>query len=251
VALKFGRKPPYPRHVRPRVIFDAHADLAALTASVPKSVDRAFDVPSWPMYLNDQLSDCAEAGAGHAVQALTAWAGAPVTPADADVQALYEQTAGYVPGDPSTDGGTNLQDLLTWWSRNEWCGVQLEGFAELASWHAASLRACAYYFGTVYVGVSFPASGIAQFNAGEPWVPVPGDRIVGGHCIVLEQVTQGLDMLDWISWGRKQRSNRAWWSACAEEAWVPLTAQALAKPPPGVDTAGMMAEYRSLTGGQA
>lgn len=247
MALKYGRLPPHPRTTHPRVVLDAHTDWDTLLASVPAKVDRAGKVPSWPMYLNDQLGDCAEAGAGHAVQAITAQAGSLVTPMDAEIEYLYEQAAGYNPADPATDAGTNLQDLLTWWSKNQWCGVQLEAFAELRRWDARSMRACLWYFGTVYVGVNFPKGGMAQFEAGQPWHVIPGDVNDGGHCIVLEDVEPGNDTYTWITWGAKQRSNRAWWWTYAEEAWVIVTPQALAAPPPGVDTAGIMSAFKSLT----
>lgn len=227
-------------------MLDLHADLDAMAASVPAVVDWARNVPSYPMYLNDQLGDCAEAGAGHAVQSITAATGSLVTPTDSDIQFLYETVAGYVPGNPATDNGTNLQDLLSWWSQNDWCGTQIAGYAELRNWTAANLRACLYYFKTVYVGVSFPASGMTQFQSGQPWVPVPGDAIEGGHCIVLEEVTQGMDQLNWITWGAKQKSSRAWWRTYAEEAWVIVTPEVLADPPPGLNAASLMDEFRSL-----
>lgn len=247
MALRYGRKPPHPRATHPRVVLDAHADWEALAADIPKDVDRTKGL-TWPMYLNDQLGDCAEAGAGHAAQAITAWTGSPVLPSDRDVLTLYETVAGYVPNDPSTDNGTNLQDLLTWWSKNSWGGIEVSAFAELRNWNAAAMRACLYYFGTVYVGVNFPAGGIAQFQNGEPWTPVPGDHIDGGHCIVLEQMTSGKDELNWITWGAKQKSTLRWWWTYAEEAWVILTPQVLADPPPGLDAAAVQQEFQELTG---
>lgn len=245
MTLRYGRKPQHPRWVRQRVVLDLHTDWAQLTASVPAAVDRTTGVKSWPMYMNDRLGDCGEAGAGHAVQAVAAMAGTTLTPADSDIEYLYEKTGGYVPGDPSTDGGTNLQDLLTWWSANDWGGLRVSAFAQVRSQDPAALRACLYYFGTVYAGVSFPAGGMRQFQAGQPWTPVPGDSIDGGHCIVLEAATA--DELTWITWGAKQKSDLAWWAAYAEEAWVIMTPQSLASPPPGINVAGVQAMFRSLT----
>lgn len=248
MAGKLGRRAPHPASTHPRLTLDAHTDWDAMIASVPRVVNRAT-VPSWPMYLNDQIGDCAEAGAGHAAQAITAWLGTPVTPTDADVESLYSTVAGYVPGDPSTDNGTNLQDLLTWWRQNTWGGLEVSAFAQVKRWDAAALRACLYYYGTVYVGVNFPNGGMAQFDNDQPWTVVPGDTIDGGHCVVLQEVTMGMDELYWVSWGRLQRSSLAWWWKYAEEAWVVLTSQVLANPPPGLDAASLQAEFAALTGG--
>jgi hypothetical protein len=245
MTLHYGRLPPHPRWTHPRTVLDLHADMAAMAAGVPAVVDWTANVPSYPMYLNDQLGDCAEAGLGHALQSVTAATGTLITPTDADIQALYE-TQGYVPGDPSTDNGTNLQDLLTEVQKNPWCGMEIVAFAELRNWSASNLRTCLYYFKTVYVGVSFPASGMTQFQGGQPWVPVPGDPIEGGHCIVLEEVTTGMDQLNWITWGAKQKSNRAWWRTYAEEAWVIVTPEVLASPPPGLNAVSLMDEFHAL-----
>lgn len=246
MSLRLGALPAHPRWTHPRAVLDLHADLGVMAASLPGVIDWTANVPSYPMYLNDELGDCGEAGLGHAVQSVTAATGTIITPTDADILALYE-TQGYVPGNPATDQGTNLQNLLTWYSANGWCGTKPAGFAELRNWSIDSMRACLYYFKTVYVGVSFPASAMTQFQSGQPWVPVAGDQIEGGHCIVLEEVTEGMDQLTWITWGAKQRSNRAWWRAYASEAWVIVTPQVLADPPPGLDAASLMGEFHSLS----
>lgn len=249
-AGKYGRQPPHPMATHPRVILDAHTNWDDAIASVPAKVDDAADVGTWPMYLNDQLSDCGEAGWGHSTQAITTAAGQAITPTNADVESLYG-TQGYVPGQPSTDRGTVLQDLLmNVLAKQPWppgTGFQIKAVAQLRNINAAALRACLYYFRTVYVGGVITANDEDDFNAGQPWTLHPGAQAAGSHCFVLEKVAPGLDSLTWITWGARQRSSIAWWFGAYEEAWVPVTQQAIDNPPPGVDTAGVMAEYASLT----
>lgn len=252
MTLKLGKKPPHPRHTHPRVTLDSHADWDRLIPAVPpKLVDRTGKL-DYPMYGNDRYGDCAEAGAAHMVQSITSWARNLITPSDDDVLSLYTNVTGFDPANPATDNGTNLQDLLGWWSRNGWpggSGMQLKAFAELRRWDEAAMRACLYYFGTVYVGVQFPNGAMTQFQNGEPWSVIPGDTIDGGHCIVLEATRPGKDEYTWISWGKRQKSNRAWWWKYAEEAWVPVTEQALDNAPKGLDAKGLMSEFKALTGG--
>jgi hypothetical protein len=250
--LKYGRKPPHsrtdPRHMR--VTFDAHVDWDKLMGNVPAKVELTADL-DFPMYGNDKYGDCGEAGAGHALQCVSQRAGNLITPSDSDVLSLYHNVSGFDPGPPvANDNGTNLQDLLGWWSRNPWPGdgfVEVAAFAELRRWDVNALRACLYNFGTVYVGVNFPVGAMQQFQDGQPWTPIPGDQIDGGHCIVLEGVIPGNDMLEWITWGKRQRSNRAWWWTYAEEAWVVLTNEVLEHPPAGLNAASLQAEFTALT----
>ena len=41
----------------------------------------------------------------------------------------------------------------------------------------------AYVFGTLGLGITFPDSAMAQFNAGQPWTVVPGSTVEGGHYV--------------------------------------------------------------------
>jgi hypothetical protein len=225
-------------------MLDSHVDKSVFTTPVPRVVNRAAGIAEWPMYMNDQCGDCAEAAAGHAVQVET---GDQIVPADADILALAE-TQGLNPADPAAFGGTVLQDLLTWWAANPWCQTKLSMFAELKAFSSDYLRACLYYFGVVYVGVNMTQGCMAQFSRGEPWSVIPGDQSEGGHCVLLVSVSEGLDELTWVTWGRTQRSDQAWWRKYATEAWVPVFPHALANPPPGVNAAQLQAAYQELTG---
>ena len=246
MSLRLGALPAHPRWTHPRAVLDLHADLGVMAASLPGVIDWTANVPSYPMYLNDELGDCAEAGLGHAVQSVTAATGTIITPTDADILALYE-TQGYVPGNPATDQGTNLQNLLTLVLQptagaapsppaSRSCGLVHRQHAGLPVLLQDGLR-----------GGQLPRLGHDPVPVRQPWVPVAGDQIEGGHCIVLEEVTEGMDQLTWITWGAKQRSNRAWWRAYASEAWVIVTPQVLADPPPGLNAASLMGEFHSLS----
>jgi hypothetical protein len=94
--------------------------LAARSGSLPappSSCDWTHVVGSWPMYLNDTIDDCTAAAVGHLVNALSANANprAPIVMRAAQVLRLYEQTSGYVPGNPATDDGTTCLKVLRHW----------------------------------------------------------------------------------------------------------------------------------------
>src|SRR5690348_342480 len=117
-AGKYGRLHPDP--ARPRLTLEKYLDpRSALSRSglppVPRSqdVDRASQVQDWPMYLNDQLGDCTIAAMGHMYGAWTQYAsGREALFSDDQIQSVYSRVGGYVPGDPSTDNGCVMQDVL-------------------------------------------------------------------------------------------------------------------------------------------
>jgi len=220
-AGKLGRLAPHPKSTHPRVSLEDHFDLSKIV--VPPVVDRASKVSSWPMYLNDQLGDCTAAGVGHAEQALSAYGGTEVDLTDNTILKLYEATGGYVPGDPSTDNGAVMQDVLDYWQKNGVAGHKIDAYAELEDfYHTANLRKALYLFGTVYLGINFPSSAMDQFNNGLPWRYEAGSPIEGGHCIVLQKMNQTgtPDILDIVTWGELHPMNIQFSQHYVEEAWV-------------------------------
>lgn len=83
---------------------------------VPAAVHRSHMEFPWGMLLNDQIGDCGEAMSIHGVEAFHLDAQTPVPPfGDPEAEREYEDVGGYVPGDPSTDQGTDNQTLVDYW----------------------------------------------------------------------------------------------------------------------------------------
>lgn len=250
--LKLGRLAPHPKATHPRVSLEDHLNFDKIT--VPSVVDRATKVPSWPMYLNDQLGDCTAAGVGHAIQALTAYGSTEFSVTDKDVLGLYEATGGYVPGDPSTDNGANMQDVLTYWQANGVAGHGIQAFAELDDfYHVANMRKALYLFGTVYLGINFPASAMDQFNANAAWTYQAGSPIEGGHCIVLQEMRASgtPNILDIVTWGQLHPMNISFMHHYVEEAWVVIDQDWMTANGTDVDGFNMqslMDDFSDLTG---
>lgn len=93
------------------------ADYVASSAEPPPAVHRSNVGFNWGVLMNDQLGDCGPAMAIHADEAFHLDAGTPVPPyADIDAVTFYEEEAGYVPGNPATDGGSNNNTLAQRWT---------------------------------------------------------------------------------------------------------------------------------------
>lgn len=83
---------------------------------VPAAVHRSHLEFPWGALLNDSIGDCGEAMAIHGIEAFHLDAGTAVPPfGDPQAEKAYEDVGGYVPGDPSTDKGTDNQTLVDYW----------------------------------------------------------------------------------------------------------------------------------------
>ncbi len=220
-AGMLGALPPHPESTHPRVKLSDHLSAAALPPT-PAVVDYASKVRTWPMYLNDQLRDCTCAGIGHSVQAWTAYAKGLVTLPNSAILDLYERM-GYVPGDPSTDQGAVEQDVLAEVHKNGIGGHKILAYAQVNHTNPEEMKTALNLFGSLYLGAQMPQSAMDQTNAGQPWSPVPGSPIEGGHCFVAQRWDNSAAPIEVVTWGQLQRVTDAWWEANGMEAWAVIT----------------------------
>ena len=220
-AGKLGALPPHPEHTHPRVKLASHLDMATLPPT-PAVVDYASRVRSWPMYLNDRIGDCTCAGIAHSIQAWTAYGKRLVTLPNSAVLALYE-AMGYVPGDPSTDNGAVEQDVLAYVQKHGIGRHKILAYAQVDHTNPDEMKTALNLFGSVYLGAQMPQSAMDQTNAGEPWTPVPGSPIEGGHCFVAQRWDTAAVPMTVVTWGQLQRVSLDWWADNGLEAWVIIT----------------------------
>lgn len=222
VTLKLGRKEPYPEAVKPRLYLGTY--LTAVPA--PASADFYSAVPVWGVMLNDQVGDCTCAAVGHMIESVSTYGqGQEVTVRDADVLTAYEAVGGYVPGNPSTDQGANIQDVLGYWRRTGVAGSQCLGFAQVDVAKQDEVRQACYIFGSLHLGLGLPKSAMDEFDAAYQagtmcvWDVVPNDGgILGGHAI--EMV--GYDAVGpyAVTWGVVVHMTWAFFAAYVDEAWA-------------------------------
>lgn len=113
VRLKSEPKPVEPKLALANYI---ERDSPSGALAVPAAVHRSNLRFPYGMLANDQLGDCGEAMAIHAIEAFHLDGGTPVPPfGDPQAIELYSEAAGYVPGHPETDTGTDNQVLVDKW----------------------------------------------------------------------------------------------------------------------------------------
>ncbi len=219
--MKLGRKP---RGHDTRI--PKYADLIKDKAlpTIPTELDYDAGMPAnLGMMLNDTLGDCCEAGAGHAQQVWTfCAANNMVTPSDADVELLYEKTAGYVPGNPSTDNGTDEQTLLNYWLNNPFANNQLSAYVELNPSDFENVKRAIWEAGVVYIGMNVPQYIMDSYTAaGSVWDVHPelNNNSAGGHCVIMVEYKVD-NTLGFISWGGMYTMTKAFWDANVDECYA-------------------------------
>ena len=219
--MKLGRKP---ARYDPRTLRLAKYLTPALPPPPPaRAWSQAVAMPCG-MMANDRLGDCTCAAVGHAVQVMTANTGTEQTIADADILTAYEAAGGYKPGDPSTDNGACLLDVLNLWRGAGVGGHKILAFVQVNPQNLLHVQTAIEYFGGLYVALELPQS--AQ-NQGVWDVPLDGlsgsgaPGSWGGHAVwVPDYDAAGFGV---ITWGELQRMTSAFQTAYNDEAYAVVT----------------------------
>jgi len=109
----------------------------ALGVDIPPVVDFENQVGPGllPMLDNDLLGDCVPAGMYHSDQIWRGWQGAAAyVPTNDDAVSVYSSVAGYVPGVPSSDQGTDCPTAFNWWLSNQMPGSG----TQLSAWFSVN-----------------------------------------------------------------------------------------------------------------
>lgn len=273
---QLGRKPPYSPEEKPRLVLEDYLDMSALPTA-PNVIDYSTRIgkDSWGMMMNGPdpqapaqirntgIGDCTFAEAGHDTMAQTLYGtGTMVTLPDSSLLKGYETVGGYVLGDPSTDNGCVIQDVLNYRRKTGLADSagnmhKISAFAQVSSvvgrntdWNV--LKQALYLFGSVDIGVNFPDSAMDQFNNGEPWSVVNGSPIDGGHCVTVQRWDQTVPngYVKVVTWGQEQAVRTSWWTEYVEEAWVIITPDwlnSMGESPTGLNMAQLQADLTALT----
>lgn len=247
ITFRPGLKPARPGQPRLRL-----ADYVATTPlpTPPPAADWISNVPEWPMYGNDTVGDCGPAGLGHVVESVTTYAqGHTVEVTEQDVIDFYSEVSGYRPGDPSTDVGVVLQDMLGYALKHTFAGHEIVAFAAVDVSNPTEVQIGIDLFDAVITGITLPKSAEDEFNQGLPWDYEKGSRILGGHCVPVLRYDQ--TGIDGVTWAAVQRMTKAFWRRYVAEGWIVITrewADTKGQTPTGLDLHALGADFQALTG---
>lgn len=256
--MKLGCKP---KRVDPRTFKLSTYLKAEALPTPPESFDWTKPVPQYSMLLNDRIGNCVVAGGMHLVQTWAANAGLPpVTPTDAEAQAVYTAVGGYDPSQTRPDGSNptdNGLDMLTflnhWRNTGITVGGQLHkilGFTEVNLKNPAEVKAAGWLFGGLFSAFDMPASaqGQSAWAVGKHFPKggtAPGSW--GGHCAPL--ASQGTELFKAITWGEVMPVLPPFVADYCSEAYAIISPEmfnALGKSISGFELATMQADQAAL-----
>lgn len=217
------------------------------------------------LMLNDKYGDCAIAGPGHQVEYWTAQIGKETVISDSDILVAYSAVSGFKVGDPNTDHGCVLTDVLDFWQTKGIGTHIIGGWATLTPpptlathttvWHKifhgnptvgdttwiSDLKNALYYFEGSVIGLQLPAK-LQSYTDADTWDFVPDNTQAsqpgtwGGHCVILVPSYDGFGC-NLISWGKVYKVSWNFLAAYMDEAHVAISKDILSgdKSPEGFD----------------
>jgi hypothetical protein len=225
--VKLGKTPARPDAVS----FKLTQFLTALP-KVPKRFGHEVAVKDWGMLGNDQYGDCVWAGAAHESMLLNAEVAKDVEFTDKSVLGDYSKVTGFNPKEPNSDQGTDMKTAASYRRKT---GVadgagkrhKIAAYLGIKAGDVGYAKAAAYLFGAAGVGIQFPDSAMDQFNNGEPWTPVKGASIEGGHYVPLV----GFDgkYLLVVTWGQVQKMSVDFYKEYCDEALAYVSEEFISK----------------------
>jgi hypothetical protein len=207
---------------------------------------------------NDALGDCVIAGGYHVVGVETANAGDPFHATSAQIIHDYSAIGHYVPGNPATDNGCNLQDALNFWTAHGFAnGTKLTAWLAVDPSNQAECMAALWLFENLYFGFELPDAWISPFPSadGFTWDVAGAPDGDNGHCVPGAAYTpSGVEIITWglkglLTWAALRKYGS---SGAGGEAYVMLTPDQIAKgqskAPNGFAWADLLGDWNALGG---
>jgi hypothetical protein len=219
-------------------------------------------VRNYPMFSNNTLGDCVEAAMAHMEQRWTAYAGKPWTPTDAQVVSEYSKLTGYIPGDPSTDQGTNMLQALRGWRKNGFAGHKIFAFLRIDPTKPLNVMQSVALFGGCITGLNLPLAAQTPVTGanGLPCWALPASVTSaqgapggwGGHCVDLGGYgvdAKGNKGTEIITWGQVYDMTWDFIAEYSDEMYAIVTEDWIekdGKSPSGFDVKTLLADLRAI-----
>lgn len=254
---KLGKKPHTPDGRD--LMLAAYIDKAVLPTP-PETFTSAEVVQDgeWGMLLNDQLGDCVPAGISHAQLVLGRLGEHHPEFGEHSVLAAYEEWGGYVPGDPSTDEGTDMRVAAKQWQRkgildNHSQYHRSGAYLWLEPGNLEELFLASFIFKNGIIGYQLPRSAMEEFDAAEAerrrpiWDYDASSPIEGGHCV--PGFGRVAELFDSVSWGSRVGVSGAFIENYMDSGFTVVSSSMLGadgETPEGLDHEKLIADLKQL-----
>jgi hypothetical protein len=214
--------------------------------------DQAVPKGQFGMLGNDQVGDCVFAAAAHQVMVHSAAAtGTPIPFTDEGVISDYSAVTGYVPGDPSTDQGTDLRTSLAYRHKTGIIDAtgkrhKIGAYLRLDPTDTRGLATAGYLFGSVIVALEVTELAYTEYDHGTMWTWSKTAQGDGLHCVPLIAHREHLEI---ITWGKVQTMSAGYWQHYYSDAWVVVSPEFLngeGQTPEGFNLAQLNADLSQL-----
>jgi hypothetical protein len=208
---------------------------------------------------NVRVGDCTCAGIFHCDDTWSINAGTATTFAnEADAIGLYSTLFGYVPGDPSTDKGGDLQTVLAYAQKH---GIYADGRGKTAGYIAVDAhdvevcRFAIWVFGCLYGGYELPDAWVNPPPSGNGflWRRAGAPDPSNGHCTMYPGYNENEFVVDtWGMIGGEEVDAFVYYhtSENGGELYVPLSSdwisRATQKAPSGFDWTQLQADLDAI-----
>lgn len=219
-------------------------------------------VRNWGFMLNDALGDCTVACAGHEMLQWSTYAGHPFRPTDAQILQAYSAVSGYTPGDPNSDVGAVVLNVLKYWRKIGIAGHKILAFVSVDPKNHTEVKQAIQLFGNVYLGIGLPITAqrpTTGVNGLPVWsMPkhgVSGDGAPwswGGHACPAAGFgsdAKGNTGLEVITWGQVYDMTWGFFDTYVDEAYCILSLDwidGFGTAPSGFDLATLQADLAAL-----
>ena len=145
----------------------------------------------WGIDGNDVAGDCTAADCSHGLMLRTANASTIVIPTTAQTLSLYSDITGYDPsqsdvqGNNPTDRGADELTVMNYMQKVGLLGHKIDAHANLNPTNLTNIQWTIQIYGACRLGILCTDSMIDQFQNGQPWEPVKGAQVEGGHDVPL------------------------------------------------------------------
>lgn len=177
---------------------------------------------AWGVLGNDTFSNCVFAGGAHETMVWGHEAKQSVSFTTDGVLSDYTAVTGFDRSNPASDQGTDMSEAAAY--RRKTGLIDSKGVRHKVDFYTAlrandydQLRMAVFLTGAAGIGIRFPASASAQFDAQTPWDPVKGSRIDGGHYLPCVGWNSRGELLV-VTWGRLQAMRRTFYEEYCDEA---------------------------------
>lgn len=250
--LKLGRTPSAPHDLDRRLRLK-HFLKAGYVGTVPDVVSYLPAVTNLPIDSNDSLGDCTAAAAAHLTTAITQFGqGTPVVPSNDDVIKFYSGSTGYIPGNPNTDLGGDMQTVQKYWMNTGMAGHKIAAYFAVDPSDFDEMRAALYLFGNLNIGFDCPQNALDVFGKpGAVWDVVKGrgSRVVGGHAVGGHKMVKGGNITV-STWGGTIEMTPAFWTRYVSEPYSVVSQEWVKNnlTPAGLDVNAANAAFTQVTG---